>query len=53
MTRFQILLVFLVGYLMATAGLVWEFGQYGLMGAGGLLAVVAAGFIDVRGGGNG
>lgn len=47
MTKFQLLLVVLVGALTIAAGLVWLFGPYGLIASGvgmvavGLLAPVA------------
>lgn len=47
MTRFQVFVAFLIGYLMTTAGLVWRFDEYGLIGAGGAL-VVALFFLDVK-----
>jgi hypothetical protein len=53
MTRFQVIMIFLLGYLMMTAGFVWQFGQYGLMGAGAVLAVVSILGIDVRSGDSG
>lgn len=40
MKRFLLLAV-LLGYLMLTAGVVWKFGEYGLMGAGVVLMVLA------------
>jgi hypothetical protein len=52
MTRLQILVIFLLGYLMLSAGLVWEFQQYGLIGSGAVLATLAMVGVDVRGGGS-
>jgi hypothetical protein len=34
MTQYQVFVAFLLGYLMVSAGLVWRFDEYGLMGAG-------------------
>lgn len=47
MTRLQVLATFLFGYLLATAGVVWKFGEYGLMGAGVVLLVLAS-FINAK-----
>jgi hypothetical protein len=47
MTRLQAFVAFLLGYLMTTAGLVWRFDEYGLMGAGAVLIAVLF-FLDVK-----
>lgn len=39
MKQRELLLIVLLGYLMLTAGLVWKFGEYGLIGAGAGLAI--------------
>jgi hypothetical protein len=41
MKRF-VLLTALTGYLMLAAGVVWKFSEYGLMGAGAVLMVLAS-----------
>lgn len=49
MTRTQALLA-LLPVLFVTAGLVWQFGPYGLYG-GGVLATLVIGFYDPEKGG--
>lgn len=46
MTRNQALMALLLFVLMATAGAVWQFGQYGLYGGAGLLLLIFS-FIDI------
>ena len=48
MTRFELLLVALLGYLMTAAGVVWKFGEYGLIGAGVVLVALAT-FVKFEG----
>jgi hypothetical protein len=40
-TRHELLLALLLGYLMLAAGVTWKFGEYGLIGAGVVLLVLA------------
>lgn len=47
MTRTQLLVALTIFYLLATAGVVWMFGPYGLMGAGAV-GFAAIGFVNVR-----
>lgn len=47
-TKREALTVLAVAYVLITAGLVWLFGPYGLIGAGAALAAVALFGIDVR-----
>lgn len=37
----KLLLAALLGYLMLSAGVVWKFSEYGLMGAGVVLTTLA------------
>lgn len=47
MSRYEVLFVALLGYLLLTAGVVWKFGEYGLMGAGVVLLALVN-FIHVK-----
>ncbi len=40
MKRAEVLAAVAAAYLMATAGVVWEFGSYGLMSAGGFALLI-------------
>jgi hypothetical protein len=47
MKRLELLLISLLGYLVTAAGVVWKFGEYGLMGSGVVLMFLAS-FVKVR-----
>lgn len=51
MSKAQVLLLQVLFYLLAMAGVTWQFGPIGLY-AGGGLGIMLAGFIDIREGGD-
>lgn len=48
MKRHEAVIAAIVAYLMITAGVVWQFGAWGLLGAGVVLLGTVLFFFDVK-----